>query len=77
MFSSSYVVARGLMCFTVDGITAEITTLNYGGFSGVMIMTLKVLDSYTYIGQIDVLFLISFIANSFALSRSRFIPVIL
>ena len=32
MFSSFYAVAHGLTCFTADGITAEIMTLNYGGF---------------------------------------------
>jgi hypothetical protein len=26
-------VAHGLTCFTADGTTAEITSLNYGGFS--------------------------------------------
>jgi hypothetical protein len=33
MFSSFCVVAHGLTCFMADGITAEIMSLNYGGFS--------------------------------------------
>jgi hypothetical protein len=32
MYFCFCVVAHGLMCFTVGGITAEIMSLNYGGF---------------------------------------------